>query len=136
MGLLRKIFGWIVFLAVLAIGLQIVASESGEVVVLRTFADGEAKETRLWIVDDRGAQWLRAGQAESGWYQRILDNPDIEVERGDTLSEYRAFPLEGGPASERINDKMLLKYGWADQVIGLFFNRSGSVAIRLDPREG
>ena len=55
MGLLRKIFGWIVFLAVLAIGLQIVASESGEVVVLRTFADGEANETRLWIRDARGA---------------------------------------------------------------------------------
>jgi hypothetical protein len=134
MGLLRKIIGYALFLAVVVFGLQVVASESGEVVVLRTFADGVAKETRVWIVDDRGTSWLRAGQPTSSWYRRILANPDIEVRRGSETREYRAFPLEGGPAAEHINALMLRKYGWADEVIGFLFDRSSAVAIRLDPR--
>lgn len=135
MGFVKRLVAWALLLIVALVGLQIAASESGEVVVLRTFADGDVQETRLWVVDDRGSVWLRAGQPTSAWYQRILANPDIEVERGGEVREYRAFPLEGGgPATDHINALMLNKYGWADQVIGYLFDRSDAVAIRLDPR--
>lgn len=134
MGLLRRIFSWVVLLLALSVGLVLVASESGEVVVLRTFENGVAKETRLWIVDDQGTSWLRAGGTASSWYQRILANPDIEVERGDETFDYRAFPLEGGPAADHVNALMLRKYSWADQVIDLMTDRSQAIAIRLDPR--
>jgi hypothetical protein len=134
MGVVRRLVGAIVFLAVVVFGMQIVASESGEVVVLRTFVGGDAQETRLWIVDDAGTSWLRAGQPSAGWYQRVLQNPDVEVERGGQTFEYRAFPVEGGPAAQHVNSLMFDKYGWAEQVIGILIDRSRSVAIRLDPR--
>ncbi len=134
MGLVKKILGWAVALVVGVLVLQLVASESGEVVTLRTFGPDGAAETRLWVAEDRGAAWLRAGHPGSSWYQRILANPDIEVERGGELSEYKAFPVEGGPARDRINDRMREKYGWADQVIDMMFGRTDAVPIRLDPR--
>ena len=134
MGFLRRIVGAAVLLVVLLVGLQIIASESGEVVVLHTFSGTEEHTTRVWIVDDQGVSWLRAGQPEAGWYQRILEEPDIEVERGDDLYAYRAFPIEGGPTVDHVNALMARKYGWADGLIGAMFDRSSAIAIRLDPR--
>lgn len=134
MGFVRRLVGAVVLLAVIVVGLQVVASESGEVVTVRTFTDGSVQETRLWIVDDAGVSWLRAGSPEAGWYQRVLDNPEIEVVRGGEVSEYTAFPVEGGPTVDHINALMSRKYGWAEGVIGLVIDRSRSVAIRLDPR--
>ena len=110
-GLLKRILGAALALGVGLFVLQIVASESGEVVVLRTFAGGQAHETRVWIVDDRGVSWLRAGRPESAWYQRVRENPDIQVERGSELLEYHAFQVEGGPTVDRINALMAEKYG-------------------------
>ncbi len=124
----------LVLLAVVAVfGLQLVASESGEVVVVRTFVDGP-KDVRLWIVDEHGTSWLRAGSSDAGWYRRLLEEPDIVLERGGELYEYSAFPIEGGETVSHINALMLQKYGWAEEVIGLMIDRSESVAIRLDPR--
>lgn len=134
MGFVRRIVGAAVLLVVLLVGLQIVASESGEVIVLRTFSGTEEHTTRVWIVDDQGVSWLRSGQPEAGWYQRILENPDVEVERGDDLYAYRAFPVDGGPTVTHVNALMSRKYGWADGLIGAMFDRSDSIAIRLDPR--
>lgn len=134
MGFVRRIVGAVVLLAVIVIGLQMVASESGEVVVVRTFAGGEAKTTRLWVVDDAGVSWLRSGSPSSSWYQRIRENPEIEVERGGELHAYTAFPIEGGPTVDHVNALMSRKYGWADGLIGATLDRSDAVAIRLDPR--
>jgi len=134
MRTVRRIVGVAILVVVIAVGLQLVASESGEVVILRTADAGETQETRVWIVDDQGVSWLRAGQSASGWYQRILVDPDIEVVRGDKPFAYRAFPVEGGPKVSHVNALMARKYGWADGYIGAMFDRSDAVAIRLDPR--
>lgn len=122
-----------VLVAVAVFGLQVVASESGEVVILRTFDDGGAHETRLWIVDEAGTSWLRAGQPGASWYQRIRQEPRVEVERGGEVRTYQAFPIENGPPVDHVNALMLRKYGWADQYIGMMVDRSAAVAIRLDP---
>ena len=45
---------------------QLLASESGEVLVLETLdAEGQRHETRIWVVDDAGAVWVR-GAPDSG----------------------------------------------------------------------
>jgi len=134
MRLLKRLLGAGLALGVGFFLLQILASESGEVVVLRTFAGGEPHETRVWIVDDRGVSWLRAGRPEAAWYRRVRENPDVQVERGSELYEHHAFPVEGGPTVDHINALMAEKYGWAEALIGLMIDRSRSVAIRLDAR--
>lgn len=127
-----KWLGYAVLLIVLVFGLQIVASESGEVVVLTTTDEtGAAQTTRLWVTDHDGSAWLRAGAEQQGWFQRLLKNPQIRVERAGVAAEYRASPEVA--ARDAINGLMAEKYGWADALIGMMFGRDDSVPIRLIP---
>jgi hypothetical protein len=114
-------------------GVEMIAAESGEVVVLRTRdAGGAVHETRLWVVDDAGTAWLRSGSPEAGWFQRLSAEPEIEVVRHDATLPMRAVPVP--QAQSRINELMLEKYGWADRYIGMLFGRDDAVPVRLDPR--
>ena len=64
-------------------GLELIASESGEVVVVTKFGSSDGSfSTRLWVVDYDNAAWIRARSSKPGWYQRIAENPRIEVRRG------------------------------------------------------
>lgn len=113
---------------------QMMAAESGEVVILTTTdAEGRPHETRLWIVDYDGAPWLRAGDEIAGWYQRLGESPEVVVERGGQVESYRALaePWE----REIINRLMAEKYGWAEWYIGLVFKRDHSIPIRLKLQE-
>ena len=112
--------------------LQYLASETtGEVIVLTTTdSNGESQETRLWIVDSGGEPWLRAGQDAAGWYGRILQNPTVQLTRDGTTATYTAVP--NAAATDTINGLMREKYTWGETVISIFFDRSSSIAIRLD----
>jgi len=105
----------------------------GEVVTLRT-ADtvGVMHDTSVWVVDDGGRLWVRAGSPKAGWYERIQVKPEVELVRGGETRRYTAVPVEG--SRERINALMAERYGWADRLIGLVRSRDQAVAIRLDPR--
>jgi hypothetical protein len=107
-----------------------VASESGEVVVVRT--PDPQTETRLWVVDDAGQQWIRAGNPQSSWLLALQKNSAIEVERDGKTVAYTAVP--DVPSRERINALFAAKYGWADAYIGALFGRDDATPIRLAPR--
>ena len=125
--------GGLVLLLVVVFGLQSIAAESGEVVVLTTHeAGGESHETRLWVVDHEGSAWLRSGGDSMTWYLRLQQQPGVEVERGGSRGSFTAVPVV--EARETINRLMLEKYGWADRYISALFGREDSVPIRLDPR--
>jgi hypothetical protein len=130
MTALLKVVAVIVTLFAAAFVLQIVASESGEVVVITTRdATGIARDTRLWVVDHDGSAWLRSGSTTSGWYQRLIDNPKITIQRSDTSFTAIAEPRTEVKAT--IDGLMNDKYGWADDYIGMLYGRGGAVPIRL-----
>lgn len=131
MNALTRLLAAVMALAVLYFGLQVLASEGGEVVVLYT-DDGEAA-TRLWVIDDAGAIWLRSGTgAGSGWFQRLEDDPHVVLERDGNRRRYLATPVP--EQTPRINALMREKYGWRDRVIDLTVpGREEAVAIRLVP---
>jgi len=125
--------GGVVLLLVLFAGSMQLASESGEVVVLRTLGpDGATHETRLWIVDDGGVSWLRAGSPKAGWLPRLEANPEVEVVRGGKTMLVRATPVPS--ARDRINALMAEKYGLANRWIGLVVRRDEATPVRLDLR--
>jgi hypothetical protein len=127
------VVGALLALVVLVFVLQYVASESGEVVVVHSVdADGSPRETRVWVVDDAGAQWLRTSNTKSKWMARVNAHPEIEVTRGGVTRAYVAVPVP--EARARVVQLMSEKYGWADQVIGVMLPRDESRAVRLDPR--
>lgn len=128
-----RVFVALLVVALLVGGLEMIAAESGEVVVLRTAdAGGAAKETRLWVVEDGSHVWLRSGSEAAGWYQQLVARPEVEVQRGEETLRVRAVPEVG--ARTRINGLMREKYGWADAYIGMLFGRDDAIPIRLDPR--
>lgn len=132
-----KTLAWLVgavLALVLVVGLaQLVASETGEVVVLTTHdADGE-HDTRLWVVDLDDHAWLRGGPG-SGWYGRLSRDPAVRLSRGGEERDYVAQPVAGMAGT--INALMAEKYGWRDRVVSLTAgDRSDAVVVRLVPAD-
>lgn len=117
------------------VGLIYGVSELGsEIVTVRTTdANGITAETRLWIVDHQGAAWLRSGMKTSGWYVRIVGNPNVEVERGGTWTRMHAQPIHNTDLRDRIHALMAEKYGLADRFISTLRDATESVPIHLEP---
>ncbi len=110
--------------------LQLVASESGEVVVLRVTDGADVQETRLWVVDVAGEQYLRAGHAGAGWYAATVAAASVEVERNGVASSYAALPAPEMRAE--VAQAMLDKYAWRERFISLLVGgREGAMPIRL-----
>lgn len=133
MKVLTWLLGIVMTLAVLVFGAQLIASETGEVVVLHTSGtDGEA-HTRLWVVDHGGRTWLRSGGGPgASWYARLLEQPRVALTRDGERRAYLARTVPG--MGDDINALMAEKYGWRDDFIGLLLGgRDQAVAIELVP---
>ena len=110
------------------------ASEMSEVVVLTTTdAAGAPQETRLWLVDDAGAVWLR-GSPGRGWVTRVQANPEVVLERGDVQAPYTAVPVDTPEQRERIDQRMREKYGTTDLLIAILEGSPQPFPVRLEPR--
>ena len=126
-----RLFGILLVVGFAWWAIQMVAAESGEVVILTTTdAEGRPHDTRLWVVDYSGAAWLRAGADMAGWYERLVAGPEIVVERNGQAQAYVAIIQLW--ERDTINRLMVEKYGWAEWYIGLVFDRGGSIPIRLE----
>lgn len=124
----------LVILAIVGlVGLQYAASETtGEVVVLTTSdSDGNPHETRLWIVDNGGEAWLRAGGDTAGWYGQILENATVTLMRNGSSAVFTAVPVPA--ATDTISSLMRDKYTWGDKLVSKMIDRKASIAILLEP---
>lgn len=111
-------------------GAIIVASESGEVLVLSTVeVNGAPQETRVWTVEYDGSHWVRSGSPRSAWYARLLARPEVAFRLGGENRVATAVPTPA--ATDTINTLMHEKYGWADDVIDKLLGRDDAIAIRL-----
>lgn len=125
-----KISAIIGALLVAVVATQIIASGSGEVIVLGTTeATGEVKEARVWIVEQDGQLWLRSWSPTSTWYLRLLANPQISIERNGHRERAIAVP---DPARQiSINQLIRAKYGWADVLTAWMHGLDDAIAIQL-----
>ena len=128
------------FLLLLAVaafyGAVMVASERGEVVTLWTRdADGQRHDTRLWVVDHAGAEWVRTGHPEKGWFVRARSNPSVDLERAGATSARTAVPVLDPSIAGAVNEVFAQKYGAADWIVALSGDASKRVPVRLDPAQ-
>ena len=74
------------------IGVTQIALEPGEREgILSTFdANGTMHETRMIVIDDGDVIWVQSGHHFRGWYYRLIENPNVELLRGDSLTLRRA----------------------------------------------
>ena len=134
MKILKRVALVLVAIVVGLAGLYIAMAERVEVVVLHSHgADGD-HETRLWVVDDAGAAWLRTGATNATWLPRIRANSAIELERGGETGAYSAVVIFEPATAARVNQLMLEKYGWSEELLrSMGSEPGGQAAIRLDP---
>jgi len=112
------------------------ALEGREVVVLRTHAPaGARRETRAWIADADGSEWVEAANPERAFLLDLRRDPRLEIVRGGRVEERVATPIGGESGHRRIRALLRARYGVADAWIGLLADTSRSVAVRLDPPE-
>ena len=59
--------------------------------------------TKLWVVDQDGAAWVRVARPERRWFQRLEANPRIEITRegSDAGSDREAGPIAAGARGDR-----------------------------------
>lgn len=134
MRLVLRLVAVVLVLALAFFAAIFAASEfGGEVVKLETVdANGATHTTHLWVVDDGGFQWLRAGVPSSGWLVRIDANPEVTVERGGVTYRMRAVPVREPVVRDRIHALMREKYPFADRLISVMRDPDGSVPVRLE----
>ncbi|MCP5358387.1 MAG: hypothetical protein H7A06_09615 [Pseudomonadales bacterium] len=108
-----------------------VALERGEVVELHTLdPQNERVVTELWVVDDAGLQYLRAGNPEDLWLARIRDNYSVELTRNGETRQYTAVVRVD--KRDRINRLMAEKYTWGDSFRELLSGtRAHAVPVEL-----
>src|SRR5215475_5277734 len=94
MKLVRILLGVVVVAALLLVGGWLTLAESGEVVLLETDGPAGPQKTRVWVVDDAGAQWLRTGNPKSTWLAALRANPDVAVTRHGGRREYHAVLID------------------------------------------
>ena len=135
--------GSLVALLLLAILASLALVESEEVIRLHTRdASGETYTTRVWIVDYEGRSWVAPGNRSNAWFQRLLVDPTVEIERDGSRACFRAAIVKS-PNSIPVLERLLEKYDAVIRATGLLNlllepggDESPAVAIRLDPVAG
>ena len=134
MSLRKIILGSFAVWAVIVLGTY-VAGEQIEVVWLRTHDEsGKEWSTKLWVVDLGDVTWVRVANPRRAWYQRLLANPRVELERGGRFEPRLAIPDESPEARVAVDAAFAAKYGVVDRWYGLLARRD-PVPIRLVPVE-
>jgi hypothetical protein len=109
--------------------------ESSGVAVLETRKpDGSTRSTHVWHVTHNGEVWLEAGTPENAWFQDVEASPRVLLRLGGRSTEYLAQPVRESSGHAKIRSLLREKYGLRDRWVGLLFDTSRSVAVRLLPQ--
>jgi hypothetical protein len=108
------------------------ALESSGVAVLETqSADGSVRSTHVWYAEPDGELWVEAGTPENGWFVDVHEDPMVSFSTPERSGEYVAEKIPGDDTHLRIRGLLREKYGFRDWWIGVLFDTSHSVAVRL-----
>jgi len=105
---------------------------SGEVATLYTTdPEGQTHTTRVWVVDHGHELWIRSLDPTSPWLDNLIRQPDVQLRRGESITDYRATPHT--ERRTRVNALMAEHYGWAEWLLSRFEDRDQAVPVYLDP---
>jgi hypothetical protein len=96
-------------------------------VIRSTDAEG-SKDTVVAGVESDGHLYAAANHWPRGWYNRVIENPDVEITRAGETAAYRAVPVVG---DERVRIAQDYSLPWVIRLLTGFPPRS---FLRLDPR--
>lgn len=86
--------------------------------VLTLDADGDLRETTVWLAVVDGQGFLRTGSTT--WGENVVRDPEIGVRVDGVDYLLRADFIEDEGLRERVERAFREKYGWQDSFIGFF----------------
>ena len=129
---MRIVVGGIVVIVSSFILLTWWALEWDGVAILETqTADGGVRSTHVWYAEPDGELWVEAGTPENGWFVDIQKDATVSFHTPERSGKFIAEPIPGDDAHQRIRDLLREKYGLRDWWIGVLFDTSQSVAVRM-----
>jgi hypothetical protein len=93
--------------------------------------DGGVRSTHVWYAEPNGELWVEAGTPENGWYVDVRNGAVVSFSAPGRSGEYVAETIPGDDAHQRIRSLLREKYGLRDWWIGVLFDTSHSVAVRM-----
>lgn len=96
--------------------------------VIRTTEAEESRDVIVAGVESAGRLYVAANHWPRSWYNRVVDNPDVDVTREGKSAAYHAVPVVG---DERIRIAKEYSLPWFVRLLSGFPPRS---FLRLDPR--
>ena len=109
-------------------------ARAGVVEVVTHDADGDLRETKVWLVLVDGAPYLRTSP-DSRWLENLRRDPNLVLRIEGQDYELRAEEVPGDAIVERVDRATLEKYGWQERVIHVF-RTTPPVILRILPRAG
>ena len=117
----------------LAFGASLFAARNygGEVATLHS-ADhlGRTYQNPVWVVEDGQRLWLRAVRPDSVWLARLVERPEVVLERSGSRRSYVAEPRPD--QAPRVNTLMAERYAWAEWLLANVEDRGVAVPVFLD----
>jgi hypothetical protein len=108
-------------------------SDVGTIHIVTTNEDGTPRTTRIWLVVWQGNGYIRTGRTR--WRADIERNPDVVIRIDEDEHPLRATEITDPETREAIAKVFREKYGFSDQLTGLYRGLGGPpVILRLDPR--
>jgi len=100
--------------------------------VLTHDADGELRETKVWMGVVDGTGFIRT--SDTRWHANIEREANVGVRVGDQEYALRAVLVTDAELRARVNEVFRAKYGFTDRVLGWFGNDGGKYCLALVPR--
>ncbi len=94
-------------------------------------ADGDIRETTIWLVVVDGVGTIRTGNTH--WYENLLRDPALKVRMRGAEYPMRVEKVTDEDARKRINEAFRAKYGVQDRTVQLFRGVDLNM-MRLMPR--
>ena len=83
------------------------------IVITTTGADGEAQKRVVSPMISDGTLYVSANHWPRSWYNRVLENPNVQVTNKDVTKDYKAVPIAGGSADhDRLNREHPHSFGF------------------------
>ena len=107
-------------------------ADAGTVHVLTTDEDGDARETRIWMIVVEGRPYIRTSRS-SRWGGNVERDPEIAIRVEDAEYPVRAHFVEGADERARIVAAFEEKYG-SNPILNWIRGDDPRI-MRLDPRQ-
>lgn len=92
-------------------------------------ADGELRDTSVWLAVVDGQGYVRTGATR--WRANLERDPDMVFRIAGTEYPLRAQHVTNADLARRINAAIRAKYGFSDRVVGWFASEESAYHIAL-----